>query len=214
VYWGVADEQCCNSVSWTVKALSHTYTMYPFPHKLPSHPGCHITLNRVPCAIQQIVVGYPFLFIYLFILKWSALKNLFIFWLCWVFNFCMDFSLVAEDEGYSLLWCLGFSLWRIRWSLGSRWVQFQSRGTQAGCSPACGIFPYPESNPCLLHWQAESLPLSHQESPQLSILNIAVYTCPSQTPYSFPHLPPASLSLSLPILEVRSFVSFLFRFHI
>ena len=26
--------------------------MYPFFPKLPSHLGCHITLSRVPCAIQ------------------------------------------------------------------------------------------------------------------------------------------------------------------
>ena len=26
--------------------------MYPFSPKLPSHPGCHMTLSRVPCAIQ------------------------------------------------------------------------------------------------------------------------------------------------------------------
>ena len=25
--------------------------MYPFSPKLPSHPGCHITLSRGPCAI-------------------------------------------------------------------------------------------------------------------------------------------------------------------
>ena len=29
----------------------------------------------------------------------------------------------------------------------------------------CGIFSIQESNPCLLHWQADSLPLSHQRSP-------------------------------------------------
>ena len=33
------------------------------------------------------------------------------------------------------------------------------------CSETCGIFPDWESNLCLLHWQADSLPLSHQESP-------------------------------------------------
>ena len=33
------------------------------------------------------------------------------------------------------------------------------------CSVACGIFPNQGSNPCLLHWQADSLPLSHQGSP-------------------------------------------------
>ena len=34
--------------------------MYPFFPKLPSHPGCHITLSRAPCAIPQNLVGYPF----------------------------------------------------------------------------------------------------------------------------------------------------------
>ena len=38
------------------KGLSHTQTC-PLSPKLPSHPGCHRTLNRVPCAIQQVLVG-------------------------------------------------------------------------------------------------------------------------------------------------------------
>ena len=33
------------------------------------------------------------------------------------------------------------------------------------CSAACGIFPDQELNPCLLHWPADSLPLSKQGSP-------------------------------------------------
>ena len=37
------------------------------------------------------------------------------------------------------------------------------------CSPACRIFLDHGLNPCLLHWQAESLPLSHQGSPQAYI---------------------------------------------
>ena len=32
------------------------------------------------------------------------------------------------------------------------------------CSTARGIFPDPGSSPCLLHWQADSLPLSHLQS--------------------------------------------------
>ena len=32
------------------------------------------------------------------------------------------------------------------------------------CSTSCGIFPNQGLNLCLLHWQADSLPLSHQES--------------------------------------------------
>ena len=31
------------------------------------------------------------------------------------------------------------------------------------CLEACGIFLDQESNPCLLRWQVDSLPLSHQE---------------------------------------------------
>ena len=35
--------------------------MYPLSPKLPSHPGYHITLSRVPCAIQY---NRPFLVIH------------------------------------------------------------------------------------------------------------------------------------------------------
>ena len=34
------------------------------------------------------------------------------------------------------------------------------------CSVACGIFLDQGSNPCSLHWQADSYPLHHQGSPQ------------------------------------------------
>ena len=44
-----------------------------------------------------------------------------------------------------------------------------------GCSVACGIFPDQGSNLCLLHKQAASLPLSHQESPAI-IKNIYIYS--------------------------------------
>ena len=38
------------------------------------------------------------------------------------------------------------------------------------CSVACGIFPGQGSNPCLLHWQADSSPLSHQGSPSTPLI--------------------------------------------
>ena len=38
------------------------------------------------------------------------------------------------------------------------------------CSAACRIFPDQGSNPCLLHWQVDSLPPSHQGSPQTLFL--------------------------------------------
>ena len=36
-----------------------------------------------------------------------------------------------------------------------------------GCSVSCGIFPDQGLNLCLLHWQVDSLPVSHQGSPSL-----------------------------------------------
>ena len=63
--------------------------------------------------------------------------------------------------------------WRIPWteepgglqSMGLRRVGHNwalTRGLR--CSVACGIFLDQGLNPCLLHWQADSLPLSHQGS--------------------------------------------------
>ena len=39
------------------------------------------------------------------------------------------------------------------------------------CSATYRIFLDQESNPCLLHWQADSLPLSHQGIPCICFLN-------------------------------------------
>ena len=79
------------------------------------------------------------------------------FWLHWVFIAAHGLSLVAASRGYSSLQCTGFSL---------RWLQLQLRllGMRASvvvahglsCSAACGIFPDQASNPCPLHWQADS----------------------------------------------------------
>ena len=42
-------------------------------------------------------------------------------------------------------------------------------------SAACGIFPDQGSNPCPLHWQADSQPLRHQGSPQPAFLSSPLY---------------------------------------
>ena len=42
------------------------------------------------------------------------------------------------------------------------------------CSEACGIVPDQGLNPCLLHWQADSNPLSHQGSPGLFLSTFIV----------------------------------------
>ena len=41
-------------------------------------------------------------------------------------------------------------------------------------SAACGILPDQGSNPCPLHWQADSQPLSHQGSPMFSFKSFIV----------------------------------------
>ena len=43
------------------------------------------------------------------------------------------------------------------------------------CPAACGIFPDQGLNPCLLHWQGDSLPLSLQRSP-VFISNRMIFT--------------------------------------
>ena len=52
-------------------------------------------------------------------------------------------------------------------SIGSRRAGSVVVAHGPGCSVACGIFPDQGSNPCPLHWQADSQPLRHQGSPSL-----------------------------------------------
>ena len=51
------------------------------------------------------------------------------------------------------------------WSTGSVVV---AQGL--GCSVACGILLDQRLNSCLLHWQADSFPLSHHGSPRLTVI--------------------------------------------
>ena len=39
----------------TLVSIVLTRIRFEIP-KLPSHPGCHITLSRVPCALQSLLV--------------------------------------------------------------------------------------------------------------------------------------------------------------
>ena len=104
---------------------------------------------------------FIYLFIYLFIY----------FWLCWVFVSVRGLSPVVASGGHSSSRCVGLSL--------SRPLVAEHSSRRAGsvvvvhglsCSTACGIFLDQGSNPCPLHWQADSQPLRHQGSPPV-ILN-------------------------------------------
>ena len=92
---------------------------------------------------------------------------LFFFWLCWVFVSVRGLSLVAASGGHSSSRCAGLSLPRplLLRSTGSTCTGSVVVAHGPSCSVACGIFPDQGSNPCPLHWQADSQPLRHQESP-------------------------------------------------
>ena len=83
------------------------------------------------------------------------------FWLCCVFLAAWTF-LQLQCLGFSLPWLLLVQSTGSRHRLNS-WVH------RFSCSAACGIFLDQGSNPCLLHWLVDSLPLSHQGSLQMGI---------------------------------------------
>ena len=78
-------------------------------------------------------------------------------------------SLVAVSGGHSSSRCAGLSLSRplLSQSTGSRRAGSVVVAHGPSCSTTCGIFPDQGSNPCPLHWQADSQPLCHQGSPCL-----------------------------------------------
>ena len=109
--------------------------------------------------LQFFFFFFNFFFIYLFIYLW----------LCWVFISVRGLSLVAASGGHSSSRCAGLSLSRplpLR-GTGSRRAGSVVVAHGPSHSTACGIFPDQGSNPCPLHWQADSQPLCHQGSPQL-----------------------------------------------
>ena len=138
--------------------------------------------------ILWVIIQYYFIFLLKFFQLWPLRTlsvvsfatfffniNLFIylfiyFWLCWVFISVRGLSLVAASGGHSSSWCAGLSLSRplLLQSTGSRRAGSVVVAHGPSCSAACGIFPGHGSNPCPLHWQADSQPLCHQGSPSFA----------------------------------------------
>ena len=87
------------------------------------------------------------------------------------------FSLVAVSPGaapHCSAWAAHHRAWTVGLSSSgscSVWSQLRCPGSVIvahglNCSMACGIFSDQGLNLCLLHWQADSLPLNHQGSPE------------------------------------------------
>ena len=124
--------------------------------------------------------------------KANALLLIFLIFKVYLFS-CVGSSLLCRllsgcgKQGVLSRCAMGFSLWRLLWlqSTGSRvnglqclWhmdsvvatSKIQNTGSivvanRLSSSVACGIFLDLGFNWCLLHWQADSSPLSHQENP-------------------------------------------------
>ena len=94
-------------------------------------------------------------------------------WLCWIFVSVRGLSPVASSGGHSSSRCAGLSLSRPLWlrSTSSRRAGSVVVAHGPSCSAARGILPDQGSNPCPLHWQADSKPLHHQGSPEPPFLN-------------------------------------------
>ena len=106
-----------------------------------------------------------------FLIFFFFLNKFIYFWLFWVFVSVRGLSLVVASGGHSSSRCTGLSQSRplLLWSTGSRRASSVVVAHGPSCSAACGIPPDQGSNPCPLHWQADSQPLSHQGSPLFSI---------------------------------------------
>ena len=110
---------------------------------------------------------------------------------------CEGFSPVAARGGHSSSRCAGLSLSRplLLRSTGSRRAGSVVVAHGPSCSVACGILPDQGSNPCPLHWQADSQPLRHQGSPHSRFLLVIYFIHISaymsiQSPSSSHHHPP------------------------
>ena len=118
----------------------------------------------------HMLFSQPFFFFKLIIYLFIYL------WLCWVFVSVRGLSLVVASGGHSSSQCAGLSLSRPLFlrSTGSRRAGSVVVAHGLSCSVACGTFPDQGSNPCPLHWQADSQPLRHQGSPQPFFKNISL----------------------------------------
>ena len=76
------------------------------------------------------------------------------------------------------------------------------------CPMACGIVPDQGSNPCPLHWQADSSPLEHQGSPHSYNSRCRTWPGPGTSPFFLggqegkDSLTPRLLHSPLPLLQV------------
>ena len=124
-------------------------------------------LHHLICVYLTLKKTF-FIFFYFF----NYLFIYFYLWLCWAFVSVRGLFPVVASGGHSSPRCAGLSLLRPLplWSSGSRRTGSVIVAHGPSRSAACDILPDQGSNPCPLHWQADSQPLCHQGSPRLYFL--------------------------------------------
>ena len=75
--------------------------------------------------------------------------------------------------------------------------------------PSPGDLPYPGIDPTFLHWQADSLPPSHQGSPRYCISSVQSLSCVQlfATPWTAAHQSSLSITISWSLLKLLSIES-------
>ena len=117
-----------------------------------SKAGCFI------CNLYEIILGGHLCFFFFFL-------NLFFYLFMAVLGLCFCARAFSSCGKWGPLFIAVHGRPLLLWSTGSRRTSSAIVVHGPSCSAACGIFPDQGSNPCPLHWQADSQPLCHQGSP-------------------------------------------------
>ena len=113
-------------------------------------------LSRHACSFLFVEIHVCFFFPLTILLYFGCAGSSL---LCGLFSSCSEQSLSSSCGVCSH--CSGRS--RCRAGAQQLWCGLS-------CSAACGTFLGPGLSPCLLHWQVDSLPLSHEGSPHVCFL--------------------------------------------
>ena len=125
-------------------------------------------------CVTEALQGLPLCFMYLFLVAWVLVAEQGLSLAVNKWGLISSCSTQASHCG-----CFSYcSVWALENRVSVAVVQgsvavvpgLESTGSIVvayglSCPKGCGIFPDQGSNPCLLHWQADSLPLGHQGSP-------------------------------------------------
>ena len=157
--------------------LSISSNVYVVPFRVPPSPAFLHTLF-------YFCIALPILFFFLFSiggLYWYILRD-------YLFNYVHSYNKLIKSEMKLLSRVLLFvTLWTVAYqALLSTW--FSRQEDWSGLSfPSPGDLPDEGLNLCFLHWQADSLPLSHQGNP---VFLTKIYRWRSRTNIKHPCVPP------------------------